>query len=102
MPHPAVHPPRRSAVLLVASAVGAAACGLPPADGAVTSRAAGDAPDAPRRLAIGIALDPRRPGMAPLVAGVELAAAELAASPEARRRGVTFVVRRVPPTVTWS
>lgn len=60
------------------------------------------APGAGPELAIGVAFDPRRPGMEPLVHGIELAVAELNATPEARARGLRFVVRRAPAALITS
>ncbi len=49
-----------------------------------------------REIAIGVALNPDRPGMAAVQRGVELAAATLASEPAVRARGLRFSVRSTP------
>ena len=54
----------------------------------------------PREIAIGITLNPDRPGMAAIARGVELATAMLATQPEVRARHLRFTVRTTPHGVT--
>lgn len=118
MPHPLTALPRRAArvaparrartaatvALALTTVALASACGAegPGGPGGLARSGGPDAARSPRRLALGIAFDPRRPGMDPLVAGVEQAVAEWNARPDVRARGLVLAVRRVPPAVTGS
>ncbi|MDF1505817.1 ABC transporter substrate-binding protein, partial [Roseisolibacter sp. H3M3-2] len=83
--------PFRSA-LLPALALLAAACR--PGPGAAAARTGVDT------VAIGVALNPERPGMEAIHQGVDLAVAALNADPAVRARGVAFVALRTPRGLT--
>lgn len=88
---------RPAAVLLCAMALGAAAAcdGRAGVGAGVLASDRGRTPD--DTVAIGVALDPARPGMESIYQGVELAVAELDA---ARTDGPVLVMRRTPPEVS--
>ena len=91
-------PRARVRLLVVANAATVASW----AQACARADAAGPAGRGPagREVAIGVALNPDRPGMAAVERGVALAAAALNAEPAARARGVRFVVRHTPRGVT--
>jgi branched-chain amino acid transport system substrate-binding protein len=85
-------PAALGAALLATLAIGAAGCG----------RAAGlaGAPGAADTVAIGVALNPERPGMDAIHNGVDLAVAALNADSAVRARGLVFVAVRTPRGLT--
>jgi branched-chain amino acid transport system substrate-binding protein len=66
--------------------------------GSCRQQAATGGVDRGGQVAIGVALNPQRPGMATIIRGVELAIDQL--NRERDRRGIRFVLRRAPDSLT--
>src|SRR3954471_8971488 len=83
---------RRALAFVAAGAsavVATAACHVP-----------GRGASAPDDVAIGVAFNPKRPGMDEIVRGATLAAESLTRNPAAHAAGLRFVVRQAPARLT--
>jgi branched-chain amino acid transport system substrate-binding protein len=92
-PRPVLRTAACASLLAAALLLGVSGC----RGSGASSAAAGGAADT---VAIGVALNPERPGMEAIHHGVDLAVAALNADTAVRARGIVFAVRRTPRGLT--